>query len=57
VNVIFDARTEAALSFVSRTINHGAPERVALVRAERKFGTDRKYLRALLRFARHEGKP
>jgi hypothetical protein len=39
---------QRALDFIERTMAHGAPERTALVRAERRFGVDRDFLRTLL---------
>lgn len=37
------------LNFVAKTIGHGAPESVALKRAESKFKVDRKIIRSFWR--------
>lgn len=45
-------RIERVLDFVDRTTARGAPLRVATKRAERRFGVDRKLVRAFF-IARH----
>ena len=52
MRVQLDLKSQGAVDYVARTVFHGAPERVALSRAERKFGIPRDYLRALVRLAK-----
>ena len=40
------------LSFIERTCNHGVPLRVALMRAQRRYGVDRGIIREFLRSER-----
>lgn len=47
MNITFDSRTERALDWLDGLVQLGVPERIAYKRAERRFGMDRKYLRAL----------
>lgn len=47
MHVEFDEHSENALDWLERTIGRGVPVRVALKRAEKRFGMDRMYLRAL----------
>lgn len=42
-------RLSEVIGFVARTRERGVPERVALRRAERRFGMDRKLIKAFVR--------
>lgn len=41
--------TDVVLAFIERTLQRGVPMRVALLRAERRYGVDRNVVRAFLR--------
>lgn len=41
--------TEVVLAYLHRTMDRGVPLRVALLRAERRYGVNRNFIRSFLR--------